>query len=291
MTTTTASETGIRSYDVPVGDGWHIRVNEAGERRDDRPTLVFLHGSGPGVSGLANWQAVLEGMAGDFHCVAPDILGFADSSHPDPAPQGFLASAEQRIGKLLVLLDALGITSAVFVGNSMGGIFTLRIAQLRPDLVARMVLMGSGGKPGLEILPGLVKLVTYYDDPTPESMADLLLLFVHDKEAFGPRVAEVAKQRALVAGREDVRRSHLGTFAPGEFLTFSPSDLAELSAPALVIHGRNDVIVPIESSYYLAGHLPNADLYVMGRCGHWTQVEQAARFQAILRDFVTGGLS
>lgn len=289
MTTATA-QTLIRSFDVPVGDGWQLRFNEAGIRRDGEPTLVFLHGSGPGVSGLANWRAVLDGMGGDFHCLAPDILGFADSSHPDPAPQGFLASAEQRIERLLVALDALGVERAVFVGNSMGGIYTLRIAQLRPELVEKMVLMGSGGKPDLPILPGLVKLVTFYDNPTPEAMAELLLLFVHDKQAFGPQIAEVARQRMKVAGRDDVRRSHLGTFAPGQFLTFSEQELTALTAPALVIHGADDVIVPIDSSYYLAEHLPNADLYVMGKCGHWTQVEQARRFQAILRDFVTGEL-
>jgi 2-hydroxymuconate-semialdehyde hydrolase len=57
-----------------------------------------------------------------------------------------------------------------------------------------------------------------------------------------------------------------------------------------VVHGRQDVIVPIECSYYLADHLPQADLYVIDKCGHWTQIEQAARFQAIVRTFVGAGL-
>ncbi len=280
----------IRTRSVDVGDGLSMHVYESGAPGGAHPALLFLHGSGPGVSGRANWEALLGSLGEEFHCLAPDIIGFGDSSHPDPAPQGFKANADLRIDKLFVMLDALGVGRVVLVGNSMGGMYSLRMVQLRPDLVERMVLMGSGGMPNLQPPPGLGKLVRYYDDPSPESMRELLLLFVHDKEAFGPRVDQIAEQRYQVAAREDVKRSHLGTFAPGEFMTFTPEALAEIAQRALVVHGRNDAIVPIESSFYLAEHLPNADLYVLAKCGHWTQIEQATRFTTLLRDFVRGDL-
>jgi len=94
---------------------------------------------------------------------------------------------------------------------------------------------------------------------------------------------------ALV-GRPEIEAAHRGMFGEGEMLTFGPDDLAAVDVPTLVVHGRQDVIVPIECSYYLAENLPAADLYVMNNCGHWTQVEQAERFQAILRDFLDGRL-
>jgi 2-hydroxymuconate-semialdehyde hydrolase len=285
---TEAPASSVRIDDVPIGDGQHLRVHQTGQ--PGRPALLFLHGSGPGVTAASNWKPVVEGLGDAFHCIAPDILGFGDSSYPDPQPQGFKASAEIRIDALLRLVDQLGVEKVTLVGNSMGGMYSLRIAQLRPDLVERMVLMGSGGMPGLAPTPDLIKLVTYFDDPTVEAMADLLLAFVHDKDAFGPRVDEIAAERMALVGRPEVEASHRGMFAPGEMLSFQPGDLAAMDVPTLVIHGRQDVIVPIECSYYLAEHLPQADLYVMNQCGHWTQVEQADRFRTILRDFVDGRL-
>ncbi|MEU5879820.1 alpha/beta hydrolase [Spirillospora sp. NPDC047279] len=273
----------IRIDDIAIGGGRHLRVNQTGT--PGRPALLFLHGSGPGVTAASNWREVLEGLGDTFHCIAPDILGFGDSSHPDPQPQGFTAQAEVRIEALLDLVDALGLEKVVLVGNSMGGMYSLRIAQLRPEIVDRIVLMGSGGMPGLAPSPGLIKLITYFDDPTVEAMADLLLEFVHDKSAFGARVEEVAAERMPIVRRPWIEAGHRAMFAP-EMLGFSPDELAEIGMPTLVVHGRQDVIVPLECSHYLAEHLPRADLYVMNECGHWTQIEQAARFQAILRDFV-----
>lgn len=287
--TAVATPTGtVRVEDVQIGRGRHLRVLQSG--RPGQPALVFLHGSGPGVTAGSNWRAVLEGLGEEFHCVAPDLLGFGDSSYPDPPPQGFKANAEVRIDALLELVDVLGLEKVILVGNSMGGMYSLRIAQLRPDLVERMVLMGSGGMPGLTPTPDLVKLVTWFDDPSVQAMADLLLRFVHDKTAFGPKVEEIAAERMEIVRRPEVEASHRGMFAPGEMMTFTPEDLGRLDVPTLVVHGRQDVIVPLECSYYLAEHLPQADLYVINKCGHWTQVEQAARFTTILRDFVRGDL-
>ncbi|MGO4691957.1 alpha/beta fold hydrolase [Glaciibacter sp. 2TAF33] len=276
----------IRVSDVPVGDDMVMRVNQSGQ--PGRPVILMLHGSGPGVSGRSNWEALMTGLAEEYHCIAPDIIGFGDSTHPDPSPQGFVPNMTLRIDKLIRMLDELGVDSVTLVGNSMGGMFSLRLAQLIPDRLERMVLMGSGGMPGLVPLPGLVKLVTFYDDPSEQSMEDLLMLFVSDKEAFGPSIRDIAGERYAVAAREDVRRSHLGTFAPGEFWTFPEEVLAEISHRTLVVHGRDDAIVSPEGSYYLAANLPNADLYVLSNCGHWTQVEQAERFRTILSDFMEG---
>ena len=192
-----------------------------------------------------------------------------------------------RIPKLLELLDALGVVRASLVGNSMGGMYSLRLTQLAPDRVDRLVLMGSGGMPGLTPTPDLIKLVTFYDNPTAEAMAGLFRAFVHDLDAFGADIDAIAEQRLQVALRPEVRRSHLGTFDPaGEMLSFPPAELAAVTQPTLVIHGREDRIVPIEASYYLHRHIPRSDLYVMANCGHWSQFEQAGRFSQVIGDFL-----
>jgi 2-hydroxymuconate-semialdehyde hydrolase len=282
--TAVAESSTVRESDVPIADGRHLRVLETGE--NGAPALLFLHGSGPGVTARANWENVMVGLGDRFHCIAPDILGFGDSSHPDPQPQGFKANAEVRIDALFEMLETMGVTKVTLVGNSMGGMYALRIAQLRPDLVEKMVLMGSGGMPGLAPTPQLIKLVTFFDEPSLEAMTALLTEFVHDKGAFGERIEEFAAGRMELVARPEIEAAHRAMFGEGEMLTFLPADLERLDVPTLVVHGRQDVIVPIECSYYLAEHLPAADLYVMNECGHWTQVEQAERFRTILRDFV-----
>ncbi|WP_017934536.1 alpha/beta fold hydrolase [Nocardioides sp. Iso805N] len=289
MTSTTIETASrIREDDIAISDGRHLRVLQTGEY--GQPALLFLHGSGPGVTAGSNWRGVLDALGEGFHCIAPDILGFGDSSYPDPQPQGFKAQAEVRIDALFALLDTLRIEKVILVGNSMGGMYSLRMTQLRPELVAGLALMGSGGMPGLEPTPGLIKLVTYFDDPSVEAMADLLIQFVHDKQAFGDKVEEVAAERMPIVQRPWIEAGHRAMFAP-EMLSFTAEDLARMDVPALVVHGRQDAIVPIESSYYLAEHLPHADLFVINECGHWTQIEQADKFAALLRTFAEGGLS
>jgi 2-hydroxymuconate-semialdehyde hydrolase len=286
--TAVAVRSEVRESDVAIAGDRHLRVLESGEL--GMPALLFLHGSGPGVTARANWESVMTGLGDRFHCIAPDILGFGESSHPDPQPQGFKANAEVRIDALLQMLETMGVSRVTLVGNSMGGMYSLRLCQLRPDLVERMVLMGSGGMPGLAPTPQLVKLVTFFDDPSHEAMTALLTEFVHDKTAFGDRIEDFAAGRMELVSRPEIEAAHRGMFGEGEMLTFSPAELAKLDVPTLVVHGRQDVIVPIECSYYLAEHLPQADLYVINKCGHWTQVEQADRFRTILRDFVDGRL-
>ena len=283
--TATASQ-AVEVSDVALSDGFVTRVYETGH--PGAPAVLFLHGSGPGVSGRSNWREVITTLGGRFHCLAPDIIGFGDSTHPDPAPQGFKANAELRIPKLIELLDVLGIDTVSLVGNSMGGMYSLRIVQLVPDRVDKLVLMGSGGMPGLTPTPDLIKLITFYDNPTKEAMTALFQAFVHDLDAFGADIDAIAAERLQVALRPEVRRSHLGTFAPGEMLTFSPDELAAVTQPALVIQGREDRIVPLEASYYLHRNIPDSDLYVMAHCGHWSQFEQAARFSTVIADFLAG---
>jgi 2-hydroxymuconate-semialdehyde hydrolase len=281
---TALTDDAVRASDVRLKDGYSTRVYVTGEA--GKPAVLLLHGSGPGVSGLSNWREVITTLADRFHCIAPDIIGFGDSTHPDPVPQGFLANAELRVPKLIELLDALGIEKVSLVGNSMGGMYSLRLVQLAPERVDKIVLMGSGGMPGLTPTSDLIKLITFYDDPTKEAMVNLFRAFVHDIDSFGADIDAIAERRLTVASRPEVRRSHLGTFAPGPMLTFAPEELAAITQKTLVIQGREDRIVPLAASYYLAQHIPAADLYVMAKCGHWSQFEQAALFSKVISDFL-----
>jgi 2-hydroxymuconate-semialdehyde hydrolase len=272
----------ISSVDVTVGENT-IRTYLAGD--EAAPTVLWLHGSGPGAGALSNWSDLLTSMTGYRH-IAPDMLGFADSSHPADLPLGVAASAAARAESTLDLLDGLGIERTHVVGNSMGGMVALTMLARSPERFDRVILMGSAGAP-LPPTPDLITMIRYYDDPGTETMLDLIGRFLDDTTWYGDRIRGIAADRAAVAAREDIRRSHLRTFSPeGPLLVFSEEYLAAVTNQVLVLHGREDRIIPKESSHYLAQHLPNAQLHVLPHAGHWVQIEQAARFQALARQFL-----
>lgn len=274
----------VESRDVQAGE-YRLRTYTCGDPAS--PALLLIHGSGPGVSAPSNWAHLMPGLAQDFYVIAPDVLGFGNSEHPDPAPDGGMpAYTDLRARTLLALLDALGVAQAHFVGNSMGGMITLRAAQLAPERIGKMILMGSGGAP-IPPSDDLMKLIRFYDDPSVEAMAHLLTRFVDDPELFAGKLREIAADRLGQALRPEVRRSHLATFNPAfPPVSYTEEQLAAIPHEALVIHGREDRMLPVRAGYYLAENMPNAQLHVFPHAGHWIQIEQADRFVAQARLFL-----
>ena len=268
----------LTTRDIAVGEHT-LHVHEAGDA--SAPAILWLHGSGPGVSALSNWERLITSLAPGYHHVAPDVLGFGDSSHPENPPKGITAFTELRADVTLALLDELGLDKVHVVGNSMGGMIALRMLQKAPERFDRVALMGSGGAPGMPT-PALMKMVGFYADPTPAAMRELLTSFMENTALFGDRIDEIATNRVAVATRPEVQRSHAATFdmSGGRPLSFSPEELAAIPHEVLVIHGREDLVIPVDASYYMSTHLPNAQLHVIPHAGHWVQIEQPERFAA-----------
>ena len=146
MPAATMSAEGLEAGRMIDVDGVPTRVHEAGEGE----TVLLLHGSGPGVSAWANWRLVLPKLAERFHVVAPDQLGFGATGRPASARYGRTAWTQHA----LALVDRLGLDRIHVVGNSMGGAIALALAAERPELVDRLVLMGTTGV-RFDLPPGL----------------------------------------------------------------------------------------------------------------------------------------
>jgi 2-hydroxymuconate-semialdehyde hydrolase len=273
----------ITTRDVRVGDVT-FHLSTSGDPQS-RPVL-WLHGSGPGVTALTNWEAALEELSDDFYNIAPDVVGFGDSTHPDPPPQGIEAFTALRVQTLVALLDHLGVDKVDIVGNSMGAIVGLCLALAHPERVRRIVLMGAGGAP-LPPTPALLSLILFYDNPSVEAMRQLLTNFVVDPGVFGGQLNRIAAERIPRATRSEVERSHRATFArAGGPLPITPVSVATIQQPVLLIHGDTDRIIPPEASTWYAKHLPNARLEVIANAGHWLQIEHPETFTRLIRDFL-----
>ena len=71
-----------------------------------------------------------------------------------------------------------------------------------------------------------------------------------------------------------------------EKMTVPDEEIKKLQHRTLIVHGREDAVIPVSNSYYLEGILPNADLSVYANCGHWSMIERNADFNRQVRDFL-----
>lgn len=245
--------------------------------------VLFIHGSGPGVSAWANWRLVLPECAKQCRVIAPDMVGFGFSERPPGISYDMETWLRQAVG----LLDALNIEQTDLVGNSFGGALALALAIRYPERVRRLVLMGSVGVP-FEITPALDAVWGY--TPSLENMRRLLDMFAYDRSLVNE---ELAQLRYAASIRPGFQESFAAMFpAPRQrWVDAMASRIEEIKAlphETLVIHGREDQVIPLSNSLTLANLISRSQLHVFGRCGHWTQIEHAARFTRLVTDFLTG---
>lgn len=249
--------------------------------RGNGETVVLIHGSGPGVTAWANWRLTIPALERQFRVVAPDIVGFGFTERP----AGVTYDLTTWCGHLEGVLDALGLDEVSLVGNSFGGALALAFTVAHPDRVRRLVLMGSVGI-RFPITPALDEVWGY--EPSLEAMRRLLDLFAYDRSLVTDELAEMRYRASL---RPGVQEAYRQMFPPPrqrwvDALATSEEAIATLAQPTLVIHGREDRVIPPACSWRLFELIPRAELHMFGRCGHWTQIEHADRFNRLVADFL-----
>jgi pimeloyl-ACP methyl ester carboxylesterase len=249
----------------------------------DGPAVVLVHGSGPGVTAYANWRLVIPELAKQFRVIAPDMVGFGFSERPADADYSVQTWANQVVG----LLDALGLEKASIVGNSFGGAIALRVATQHPDRVERLVLMGSMGV-DFPITEGLDRVWGY--TPSFENMRRVLDVFAYNRELVPDELAEVRYRASMQPGFQE---SYASMFpAPRQrwvdAMRTSDEEIRNIAHETLVVHGREDQVIPLTTSLALLKLIDRAQLHVYPHCGHWTQIERSADFNRLVRDFLAG---
>ena len=261
-----------------IAGGYQTNLHEHGKGFP----LMLIHGSGPGVTAWANWRLVMPELAKQRRVIAPDMLGFGYSERPANPDYQRDVWVEHAIG----VLDALGIEQADLVGNSFGGGIALALAIRYPHRVRRLVLMGSVGV-SFPITDGLDRVWGY--EPSFQTMRSLMDTFAYDRALVTDELAELRYQASIRPGFQE---SFAQMFpAPRQRwvdgLASNEADIRAVQHETLVIHGREDQVIPLQASLQLAQLIPNAQLHVYGHCGHWTQIEHAGRFARLVEDFLS----
>ena len=258
---------GITTNYHDVGDGF--------------PAL-FIHGSGPGVSAWANWRLVIPALSERLRVIAPDMAGFGFSERP----AGIRYDLDTWVAQAIGLLDALGLEQADVVGNSFGGALALAMAIRHPQRVRRLVLMGSVGVP-FDITEGLDAVWGY--TPSFENMRRIMDYFAWDRSLVNDELAELRYRASIRPGFQE----SFGAMFPAprqrwvDALASREEHIRALPHETLIVHGRDDRVIPLLTSLTLAEWIDRSQLHVYGRCGHWTQIEHAARFAKLVGDFLT----
>tara|TARA_R110002110_G_scaffold415713_1_gene654128 strand:- start:6832 stop:7659 length:828 start_codon:yes stop_codon:yes gene_type:complete len=237
--------------------------------------VVLLHGSGPGVSAWQNWGEVIPSLSDRFRVIAPDIVGFGLS----PLPEGSKPGIKLWLNHLVGLLDALELKKVALIGNSFGGALSLAMMSQFAHRVSRIVLMGTPvGE--FEQTPGLGS--THGFSLTKQNMEKLMKQFPFDPKLVTPAMVDARFAMADVnSGLETIRAlqpkpSEDG--APVMVRGVPLSQLEKIKIPVLIVHGREDKLVPLELAINAHKHIEDSELHVFSRCGHWVQLERKPEF-------------
>lgn len=287
MTTTASTITEAatsRFVRVKHGDlDLNIHYNDAGSGAE---TVVMLHGSGPGATGWANFHCNIEPLVdAGYRVILLDCPGWGKSD--TIVNTGSRSDLNAAILKGLV--DALGLKRIHILGNSMGGHSAVAFALENPDRIDKLVLMGGGtGGPSLYApMPteGIKLLNGLYREPTIENLKRMMNVFVHDASAITDDLMKLRLDNILARGDHLENFVKSQTANPKQFTDYGPR-LGEINASTLVVWGRDDRFVPVDTGLRLIAGMPNAQLHIFSRCGHWVQWEHADAFNRLVLDFL-----
>lgn len=261
-------------------NGINTHYHEEGSGKE---IIILIHGSGPGVSAFANWRLIIPPLSGSYRVFAPDIIGFGETDKLENSQY----TVDLWVKHLISFIEAVSDEPVYLVGNSMGGALSLHVAAQRPDLVKKMILMGSVGIQH-PISEGLERVWGY--EASLESMRELIKLFSYDQKAANNE--ELVRLRYEASMRPDVKESFKAMFPEPrqqklDELALTDEQIKNIQVPALLFHGLNDRVIPIEkTSYRLIELLPHAELHVFNECGHWTQIEKTEPFVEHILTFI-----
>ncbi len=259
-----------------------IHYNEVGTGDD---VVIFLHGGGPGATSWSNFFKNVGVVSEQYRCLLVDQPGFGKSDSVTMAEPRNTVNARA----LKDLMDALGIEKASLIGNSMGGGTAITFAIDYPDRIEKLIVMGSGtgGSPPIFApIPteGIKILNEVFEEPSVEGLRRLINVMLFDGSMVPDEVLE--QRYSTIMDNPDHLTARRNSVTTVRDLS---AQLADIAAPTLVLHGRNDRVVPLENGLRLVGSIPNSRLVVLNRCGHWAQYEHSDVFNRLVMDFLANG--
>lgn len=243
--------------------GW-----ETGPRgvEPERPTVIFIHGAG---GSRLSWQAQLRPLDKEINVVALELPGHGRS--PGPPPET-VAGYAAWVARFLEVWPPP--SRPVLAGHSMGGAITLECALTRPELLAGLILIGTGAR--LWVNPALLEGLIRDFEATIRKIIGW---------SFSPETgAEVVRQSEEIMLQSDPAVM-LNDFTACDGFD-RRADLGRITLPTLIICGAEEKMAPPKLSEELAARIPESRLEMVEKAGHMVAAEKPAEVNRAVADFV-----
>ena len=260
---------GIRLHYQELGSGYPV---------------ICIHGAGPGASAESNFKLNTGAFAEKFRVILYDMPQYGRSAK--------IVLTEPRLKYNARILNGflteLNIDKAHIVGNSMGGQVGMKIGIDYPDRLSRLVIIGSGGVTPIFVpspVEGVKMIARYYkgDGPSREKLRELLQTILYDGSFLTEETFEERYQASIdpetvelfAKRQQEIPRENLGP------------DLHKLKAKLLAVWGMDDRFGALDGGLQITRTVPDGQMHIFTRCGHWAQVEHAAEFNRLVVDFLS----
>jgi 4,5:9,10-diseco-3-hydroxy-5,9,17-trioxoandrosta-1(10),2-diene-4-oate hydrolase len=260
---------------VKLSQGYELHYLEHGSG----PPVVFVHGSGPGVSAYSNFfPNYREIAAAGYRALLPDMVGFGWSSKPT----GLDYTLDLFTSTLLEFLDRLEIPRCVLVGNSLGGAISIKVAIDHPQRVERLVVMGPGGLESRETyfkMPGIQKMVSQFVGAgfDREGLRRLLELLAYDPKTVTDELVEQRLNILKTQPKDVLARMSIPDLT---------AELGKLRCPLLGFWGIEDQFCPASGYEKILRAVADSRFIMYARCGHWAMIERAQDFNKNVIEFL-----
>ena len=252
-------------------------VREARHGGLPRQTVVLSHALG---CDMDMWDGLANALAADCRVICYDHRGHGGSDAP-PGPYTMAELADDAAR----LLDELDTGPVVWVGLSMGGMVGQELALRHPRLVAALVVANSTSGYPEAARAMWSERIAKVEREGVEAIADAVMGRYFDDAFRAANPATVARFRRRVASTDAVGYAGCCAAVAGVDTT---GRLARIAVPTLVIAGERDAGTPPAMSETIAAGVEDARLAVIPDATHLSAIEQPARFNGLVREFVGG---
>jgi len=274
--------------------------------------ILFIHGY-PLTRKM--WQPQLDELSSHLRVIAPDLRGHGEST----ATKG-IYTMELLAGDCQALLDYLNIEKVILCGLSMGGYISLAFARRYPERLAGLILtatraaadttgLSMGGYISLafarrypERLAGLILTATRAAADTTEGKANRDRAIQEARqngvnpiiESLIPRLlspSTIQRNPQLIESLRQIMQAVsvdaiIGDLSGMKERPDSRAYLPEINVPTLIIHGKNDSLIPLTEVQDMNSAIPNSQLILLDNCGHLPNLEASALFNQTILDFI-----
>ena len=253
------------------------------------PTVLLLHGISCSV---VEWEHNIAALATQHRVIALDLLGCGLSDKPLDADYDMQSQAKF----VFAFMDAMGLSHASMVGNSMGGRIALECAAMHPERVRSLVLSAPAGigrdtlfNFRLASIPYLGEVLT---KPSMFGLGMIWKLAFHDKSyVTHDLVAEKVALAKLPNAQAVFLKTLRGVLSFGGFLEGPRkafhARIQKVRCPSLVIWGKQDQFLPVTHVAVLKPLLANAQYELIDDCGHVPMTEITKRFNQMALNFLS----